>query len=208
MAGEVSGTLGTGVVKDQHINAGANIAKTKIVVTSLARFPIVPTAFRKYDAMESGLANAASGNYLGLISGTYGSSQATIQSGDLKATAATTRRARVIKDVPDNYQTGGSMQIRLVAGMNTTVADTAANAAVEAYLLNDDGTLGSNLVTTGNTSINSLTLAQYTFAMNNTNVVPGLKLDIRVSLNIRDAATGNAVIGQINDVSLYCDTQP
>lgn len=207
-AGEVVGNLANGSVKDQHVNAAAGIQASKLATRSLANFPQSLLALRKWDALEQLLPASAATTYLGLVTGTYGTNPPQAQTGDLKAAGATTRRARTLVILPDNFVASGNITIRCNAGMKTTVADTSATVLVEAYQLNDDGTLSANLVTTAAQSINSLTYANKDFALTTTGLVAGSRLDVRVSITVTDAASVTAVIGLLHDLVLRCDVQP
>lgn len=57
--------------------------------------------------------------------------------------------------------------------------------------------VGSDLVTTSATTINSLTAAAKEFAITPTGLVAGDELDVRVTIAITDGATATAVIGRI-----------
>jgi hypothetical protein len=142
---------------------------------------------------------------LGFYTGTLGTDAPTIQTGDLKAAGSTTRYARTIVAVPPEYVAASSFSIVASAGMKTTVADTAATIDFECRLINSTGGVGSDLVTTSATSINSLTAADKTFSVTGTSVAVGDMLDIRMAILVNDAATGTAVIGAAWDVRVKFD---
>ena len=208
MAGEVTGNLGSGTVKDTHIASGANITPTKIATQSLQQNPIPLTSLREWDNLQTLLPSAGTGTYLGLVTGTYGTDSPQAQTGDLHAAGATTRRARALVSLPNNYPASGNVSIRANAGMTGHVADTSATVLIEAYQLNDDGTLSANLVTTGALSCNSLTLAALDFTLTPTNLTPGARLDVRVSFAIDDAAGVAVVAGVLESLVLRCDRNP
>ena len=82
--------------------------------------------------------------------------------------------------------------------MKTTVSDTTATIDFEAYAKNEaTGAVGSDLVTTAATTINSLTAAAKEFVITPTGLVSGDELDIRVTIAIVDSTTATAVIGRI-----------
>ena len=86
--------------------------------------------------------------------------------------------------------------------MLTTISDTSAAIDFECYRSNDEAGIGSDLVTTSATSINSLTLANKDFVVTATSLLPGDTLDIRMKIAIVDSATATAVIGLVGGVEL------
>jgi hypothetical protein len=85
--------------------------------------------------------------------------------------------------------------------MVTTVADTSATVDVEAYEVNTStGSVGSDLITTSATTINTLLTSSTTtvdFTVNNSTVAANDLLDVRITVDISDAATGTAVIAEL-----------
>lgn len=156
------------------------------------------------------LARAGSADDLRIVTGTFGSAPTQVQTGDVKALGAVTRRARLFVTLPDTYDAGEDLQIRLNAMMKTTLADTSATVDVEAVKVNTDGTLSADLVSTNAISINSgvNTLASRDFTITPTGLQPGDRLDVRLSVAVNDAAGVSAVIGVIHEVILRCDVRP
>jgi hypothetical protein len=143
---------------------------------------------------------------LGIITGTWGTNPVRITAGDVKALGSTTRRLYLAIPIPSNYEDGQTIQLRIRAKMETTVADVSCTIDAEAYV-GSDGALGSDLVTTPATSMNSLSAANYDFTINATGVDPGDLLEVRLSIASNDAATATAVTPAIYSVSLLCDTR-
>jgi|SRR5581483_1394496 len=156
------------------------------------------------------LSPASSTDDLVIVNGStgYGTNQPQAQTVDVHSAGSVTKRARMVMALPDLYDAGQAIQIRVNAGMLTTVADTSATIAIEAYQLRADGTLSANLCTTAAQSINSLTLGTKDFVITPTGLVTGNRLDVRVSIAVNDAATGTAVIGVLQDLILRCNTRP
>lgn len=203
------GVVTPGSIVDGDCNAAMGLQRSKLATQTLAQFVQNLLDLRKWDALEQLLPATPATTYLGIVTGaTYGSNPPQIQTGDLKTTT-TTRRARQIIALPENYVAAGQVQIRCRAGMKTTVADTSAVILVEVYQLNDDGTLSAQLSTvSGSASINSLTLADIIFVLTTSGLTAGARLDVRVSITITDAATGTAVIGVLQSLALKCDVLP
>lgn len=183
------------------------LAKTALLQQNNERFKIQPTDWRVWDAFATNLPGTPATDDLGLIGGTFATGSPSIQTGDLKAAGATTRYARCTFQLPHNYVAGQSVTIRAHAGMLTTVASSAATIDFQAYRSNDEAGIGSDLVTTAATTINSLTLENIDFDVTAATLGPGDTLDIRMAVLVNDAATATAVIGIVGSVELLLDTQ-
>lgn len=180
--------------------------RTELAQENLASYPIPLTAFRVFDAIQTNLPGTPASDDLGISAGTFGTHSHKLTAGDLKAAGSTTRRARVEFSLPPEYVAGETVQIDLHAGMETTVADTACTVDVEIFVNGKEGLVsGSDLVSTAAQSMNSLTFATKTFAMNSSGLTPGSILDIRISVTCNDAATATAVIASIGAVTLRAD---
>lgn len=186
------------------------IAKANILaLAELQPFPIPLTDFRVWDAMQTVLPGTPATDDLGLVGGTFGTATPSIRTEDLKAAGATNKRARVLVQLPWEYESGQSISLRFVAGMITTVSDTTATLDVEAYKLQSDpdDAIGSDLVSTAATSMNSLTFTNIDFVVTPTGLSPGDILDVRITMAINDGATATAVIGGITAVKLLADVR-
>lgn len=194
------------VVTNYTIAGNADIAVTKLAQRVLAESVIPLTQARVWDAVQTNLPGTPANDDLGIITGTWGTNPIRITAGDVKALGATTRRLYLAIPIPANYQDGETIQLRIRAKMETTVADGSCTVDAEAYV-GSDGSLGSDLVTTGATSMNSLSAANYDFTINATGVDPGDLLEVRISIAANDTATATAVTPAIYSVSLLCDTR-
>lgn len=174
---------------------------------SLTPFTVPMTSLRVWDNLGGLLPTTAATDDLAIVGNTFGTGSPTIETGDLKAAGATTRYARMLVAMPDNYEAAADVVLRLHAGMKTTVADTTATVDVEAYKSDEEAGIGSDLVTTAATTINSLTLSDVDFTISGGTLSPGDLLDIRIAVAVNDGATGTAVIGQIGAIKLLCDTR-
>lgn len=174
---------------------------------ALTELPITLTELRVHDAIHSTLPGTAASDDLGLVGGTWGTNAPTVQSSDAKGTTVT-QYARFRKVLGPEYISGQDVQLRIRAGMVTTVASTSAIVDVECYADNEDGApVGSptDLCVTAAQSINSLVKANKDFVITTTNLAPGVVLDFRVKIAITDSGTGTAVIGEISRISLLED---
>lgn len=152
------------------------------------------------------LPTAAANDDLGIVVGTFGTNVATIQAGDVK-TLNSTRYALTHVALPDYYDSGQSVTVRLRAGMETTVADTTCTLDVVCYEVGTDGTPSSDLCTTAAQSMNSLTEANLDFSITSTNLVPGDVLEIRIAVAYNDSATGTAVTPVIYNAAVLFDAK-
>jgi len=152
------------------------------------------------------LTPAASPDDLRVAGQTYGSTAPYLSTGDVKAQGATTKRAACFMMLLDDYEDAETVVIRVAAGMVTTVADVTATVLVEAWRIDQDGTLGAaNLVTTAAQSINSLTAAFKDFAVTVATLAKGDVLHVRLTVAVNDAATAGAVIGAVWGAELQAD---
>lgn len=189
------------------------IAKANILaMAELQIFQIPLTDFRVWDDMAALLPSAGATDDLGLVEGTFGTNTPTLQTEDLKAAGATTNYARVQVQVPWEYVAGQTLKLRFKAGMITTVANPTATLDCEVYKLQDDpdDAIGSDLIDTGATTINSTTFADIDFAFTSaalSAMSPGDMLDVRIATAVNDGATGTAVIAGISSAKLLCDVR-
>lgn len=193
-------------ITDGHINANAQIARTKLALDSLKSYQQNLLTARVWDALQTNLPGTGAADDLEIYSGTFGTNSMAIRTGDFKTTTIT-RRCRMQIPIPMEYEAGEDINIRLHAGMMTTVADGSCTIDVEAYKSDEDAGLGSDLVTTAATTINSLTSADKDFVVDGATLSPGDWLDVRITIAGVDTATGTAVIGQFGSVQLLVDVR-
>lgn len=180
--------------------------RSELVQENLAEYPIPLTHFRVWDALGTPLGGTPAADDLGIAGNVYGTDSPYITTGDVKAAGAITRRARVQFQLPPEYVAGETVSIRVSAGMLTTVADVSATVDVEAFVNGRDRTIdGADLVTTAAQSINSLTMADKTFVVTPTTLVPGDELDIRLTIATNDAATVGVVAGTVGAFEMLLD---
>lgn len=186
----------SGEISNSQINASAAIDRSKLASEQL-KDNIPLELLRVHDAFQTNLPTTAASDDLGLIIGTFGTDAIVVQTSDAKNTSVT-QRARFTYRLPHNYAAGQAISVVAWAGMKTTVANGTATVDFEAYKKNDStGLVGSDLVTTSATTINSLTAADEAFVIDPTGLTAGDELDIRVTIAITDTGTGTAVIGRI-----------
>ena len=168
-------------------------ARSDLAQDDLAAFPIPLSALRVWDAPQTNIPDTPASDDLGLVYNTFGTAGPTVETGDLKTAGATTRRVGFQIAVPECYVPGETAQMRLKAGMKTTVADGSATIDLEVTRAAAPGT---DICATAAQSINDLVAADKTFNLTPDDLVPGELLDCVVSITVTDAASGTAVIGQ------------
>ena len=193
---DVSG--GTFTVKD------GQVSRAKLTQEDLVEFGIPLANLRVWDNVALGLSGTAGGDDLAITGGSYGTDGLTLITEDAKASTKT-QRARFFVPLDESYVLGETMQMRVRAGMVTTVSDTSATVDLEIYVNDGDGAVGSDLCATAAQSINSLTKANKDFTVNAGSIIRGDVLDCRVTMAITDSATATAVIGEISAIKLMQD---
>lgn len=194
-----------GSLTDQDIAGNAAIATSKMAQRVLAEYAVPLVDCRVWDATASILPATAASDDLALITGTWGTNPVRITAGDVKNTTAT-RRLYFAVPIPANYEDGQTIQVRIRCGMETTVASSSCTVDLEAYV-GTSGAVGSDLVTTAPTTMNSLTAADRDFAINEASVDPGQLLECRLTIASVDSATATAVTPAIYRIALLCDTR-
>lgn len=186
----------SGEIVNSQINASAAIERSKLAQDTL-KYNVPLESVRIWDAFQTDLPTTAASDDLGLIIGTFGTDAVVIQTSDSKNTTVT-QRGRFSFRLPENYVAGQALSVAAWAGMKTTVASSSATIDFEIFKKDDStGLVGSDLVTTSATTINSLTATNKEFVITPTGLVSGDELDIRVTIAITDSATPTAVIGRI-----------
>lgn len=186
------------------------VAKANILaLAELQAFPIPLTDFRVWNAMQTLLPGTPLTDDLGLVGGTFGTATPSLRTEDLKAAGATSSYARVLVQLPWEYQAGQSVSLRFKAGMITTAADTTATLDCQAYKLqgDPDDAIGSDLVSTSATTMNSTTFADIDFVVAPSGLSPGDILDVRITVAVNDGATATAVIAGITSAKLLADVR-
>ncbi len=183
------------------------IARDQLAQDDLTVYPVPFTDLRVHDALQTVLPGTSASDDLGLYGGTFGTSQPLVRTYDVKTAGAVTLYARTQIPLPAEYQDGETVQIRVSAGMVTTVADVSATVDVQAYKIGKDNSLGSDICATSATTMNSLVFADKTFTITPTTLAAGDVLDVRLAIAVNDAATVTAVIAALAAIDLLCDVK-
>lgn len=174
-----------------------SLSRASLVEDALQPYPVPYTAYRVWDAPQTNAVGTAGNDDLAVVYNTFGTAPPSVETGDLKAAGATTRRIGFQIMVPPEYVAGQDANVTINAGMKTTISDGTATVDLEVFRLAAPTT---DIVATSAQTINSLTPANKVFALTTTDLVPGDILDCRISVAIADTATGTAVIGKIYSV--------
>lgn len=199
-------------IADNGIPANALATNLNLAVTQLAQrtfmaYPVPFTSCRVWDAMHTMVVGTAATDDLALITGTPGTDAPKLSAGDLKAAGATSRKVAFELDVPANYDDGETFQVRIRAGMETTIADGSCTVDLQVWKPAGDGLVGSDLCATAAQSINSLAEADKDFEITASSLDPGDKLICVVTIACTDTATATAVTPVIYSILRRCDTR-
>lgn len=205
MAGIDGQLLDVGSTPANRLKTNAEILRTQMKQNPNMPLPITPFDWRVWDS--GALLTTAGTDDLGLVSGTFGTNNYTVQAGDLKAAGATTRYALTHIALPDYYDDGATVTLRLRAGMETNVADTSCFIDAEAYEVTDDSVSGSDICATAQQSMNSLTENDLDFTITSTGLVAGDILEVRIAVICTDGATGTAVTPVVYKSSILFDAR-
>jgi len=200
--GDMNVASGTLTLRAGQIN------RSNLVQEDLSQLGVDLTKCTVHDDLDvvlAGVGGTPSANDLGLIAGTWGTDAPTLQTEDLKAAGATTEYARFQIPITNDYVLDETLQIRIRAGMVTTVSDTTATVDLEVYFNDGDGAAATDLCSTAAQSMNSLTKANLDFTLTDNTISHGDILDCRVAVAINDGATGTVVIGEISAIKLIRD---
>lgn len=198
-----------GSLPDQAISQQAQLDPAKFRQRVLQRYPVAWDSFRVWDAWQTNPPGTAATDDLALISGAMvaSGSAGKISAGDCRTLGPTTRRIGFFFPVPANYDDGETIQFRVRAAMETTVASVSCTVDLETFVLGVGASVGVDLITTAAQSMNFLALADYDFQLDAAQLDPGMLLLTRLTISVNDAATGTAVIPTVYSVNLFADTR-
>lgn len=175
--------------------------RSNIIAGDIAIYEIPFTRFRVHDAMQTNLPAIGSSDDLGLATGVLGTAMPYFKTQDMNAVGAITEYARTVFTIPDKYYAGGSISLRIRAGMLISVASVTATVDAQVYVSSGDTLVSADICTTAATSANSLTFANCDFTITPTSRVPGDIFDIRIAW-IGNSATASSHFGAITNVAV------
>ena len=107
------------------------LSRSSLAQDDLKHYPIIPTAWRVWNAYDTILPGTSAADDLGLYAGAFATGCPYVGTGDVK-TLTTTRYARTTFQLPPEYVAGARVQIRAHGGMVTTTAGTSSKARATA----------------------------------------------------------------------------
>ncbi len=186
---------------------GMQWSAAELAVAASVVHPIDLRTVRVWDSAALALLPQTSvSDDLGLYVGTFATSSWIIKTFDVK-TLTTTLYGRFSAFVPPRFVTGQGFGVRFWAGMLGAVADTSFTIDLQAYKISGETGIGSDLVTTSATAMNSLVFANKDFVITSSGLAVGDELDCRVALSVVDAAGASAVAGAIGKIGVICTLQ-
>jgi len=182
------------------------LTRAQFTQDSNAVYHIPLESLRVWNAYATALPGTPAADDLGLVGGTWATGVPSVESTNQASAGSATLYARFQLLLPPEYESGQSVSIRATAGMVGAIADAAATIDFEAYLSNGDGLIsGSDLVSTAATSINSVSFAEKTFALDSAGLVAGDRIDVRVAVLVNDVGTGGTVKARIAELAMLLD---
>lgn len=200
--------IDTNSIPGNRLKSNAEIGRLQLAQRPNVIRRISPFEWRVWDS--GALLGTPGNDDLGLVAGTFGTDVFKISAGDLESAGATTRRAILQLPIPENYEDGQTLTLRLRAAMEGSVADNSCEIDAEIYEVGNSGEAGgspTDLVTTAAQDMNSVTPTDFDFAITPDDVVAGDILEIRISITCNDAATGTAVTPVIYKTALLYDAR-
>ena len=192
--------LPPGSVTQAAVANGA-IGRSELAEVSRAQYSLNPETWTVHDS-SAALPTSAAADDLGLASGGFGTASPSLQTIDIKA--STTAYARRVVEMPPQYASG-TVQVRVRAGMLTTIADDSCTVDLEAHKLDGDGAVAAALVAPAARDINSMSKSTHDFTITSSGLVAGSLLDLRLKVVGTDASTGTTVQATITNVLLLLD---
>ena len=195
-----------GTVSATSLSLTTGMGRSSLLTDTAKCYTVPLVAMRVWDAMQTNLPGTAANDDMGLVGGTFGTDNPTLQGVDFGGTASD-EMCRFQFALPAEYVSAGAVTIRLRAAMLTTVADTACTVDVECYKSDRDGDVGSDICATAAQSMNSLTPANKDFSITATGLAAGDLLDIRLAFAGSDTGNLGVMIPEISQVEVLLDVK-
>lgn len=167
------------------------LPRTGIAEEALVEVAIPFSACRVWDDHDSLPPTTPADDDLGIIVGTWGTDSPLLRTENKGSNGLEENVYTFFEvEIPNNYILGNDLQLSFYAGMDTAVADQSAYIDLEVYVGDREGSVGSDLCSTAQQDVNSLTADEFDFAITTTGLVRGDVLLCRLALKIDDNATG------------------
>lgn len=151
-------------------------------ITSFTVDQPIGNDFRQWDALITNLTGTSNTDDLGLVTGTFGTSNPTLNHTETNP-AASSRFARKHFVLPKSYVAG--QNVTLVLNVTETVAATTATVDAQVY---DQDAPTLDICATAAQSVLAAAATDFSFTITGTNLVPGDTLDFRVNFTLTAAA--------------------
>lgn len=188
------------------------IAKSNILeLAELQAFTVPMSIWREHDDYATVLdGTPVAGAHLGLVGGTHGTNTPSLQTDDFGGNGgAASYYARGEIVLPWEYVAANTVNIRLHAGMLTTVASEACTVDLVVYKSDEDATptAAGDICATAAQDMNSLVFADLDFTITATTLSPGDLLDVLIHVSADDDTDAGVMKGCIGSVQLLCDVR-
>lgn len=185
-----------------------NLERTSITQESLSEFHIPIEDWRVWNAYATLLGTPANDD-LGITAGTWGSATPYISCGDVNGDANANRYGRFQVMLPMNYVSGETVNLEFWAGLISGTG-SVGTITLDMEVYRTQSATGANvgsadLCATAAQSINTTTVAAYSFDITATALNPGDILDCRANIAFTNNAT--ARVPGIVSARLLCDTK-
>lgn len=214
-----TGTLARGIALESASGAGSvikvftvrasipgTVSRSQLGQDDLQPYGIDLTSMRVHDARQTILPGTAANDDMAIVTGTPGTDAPTLQGVDFGGTS-TDEKCAFTFALPPEYVAGESVTLRVRAAMLTTVSDGTAFVDAEVWKENGNGGVGSDLCSTPQQSINSLTPSNKDFVIDPTGLEPGDVLQVRLAFAGSDAGNAAVMIPEISKVAFLLDIQ-
>lgn len=210
LLGEIILSSATSVLwPDNSIPGTALKNAADIARSQLAQEALEPQAVPLQEFRTSGtgaLLGTAAGTpagAMGLTYGTHGTGTPKLV-GESASGNSKTNTARVVVTLPDNYDAGETITLRVRARI-TANANTSKTLDVEAFKVNGEaGVSGSDLYA-GAAQALTTSWANYDYSLNPGTLSPGDEVDIELTAVIDDTGGANGAVAEIGRVQLLRD---
>lgn len=190
--------------------AGQAVAGT-LTRADLTEEPLVVHSVSLHDVKElTGLQLAAtpSAGKFGLTqAGSFATPSGVVLTGETANSNTKTDYCTFLVEVPNSYIAGQSLNLQItqeIAGAGSTPTVAAASTIdAKVYRLAGDGSIGTDLCTTAAQALTEAPTVR-TFALNNTDLVPGDVLSVWLEMAVTEGAAADAN-GVINKIALAFD---
>lgn len=184
------------------VSPGFSVSGGEVTVTTPTLTKVIPLSDIRTVGTNAPLGASAGTptSALGITPGTHGTASPVIVAAAASG-ASVTNVGRLQFALPETYEAGGT--ITLTAHARTSVAAAAVGSTldVQAFLVDGEAGIGSDLCTTDAADINSTDWDDFDFTITPTGLVAGDVLDIELTVVCNDTGETNGSIAQIGKLT-------